>query len=297
MKIGQIFKEFRTAKHITLKEASTGIVSVPFLSRFERGLTDISFTHLLELLNRINVQLAEFEFLYQKRNADNNDLLPRFQSAYQNGDIQQLQQYLADWQNKPGKFARLQVIQLKMMLTTLGAAQMDSAELLILEEYFQSITSWTFFELYLFGHAIPFLEQTFMLTLFAELQKKELIYDHFRNDSFSMLFYLYNNVILFLLSHKELHQAQLLLGDLESYFEQRGKEYYHKARIFNLKGLLLYLQGHKKSGLQLIKKANMFAHLTEQEPSFLENEKHYLENYLNEAELLSVFDFSQIKEF
>lgn len=296
MEIGQIFKEFRVSKHITLNEASQGIVSAPFLSRFERGLTDISFTHLLQLLNRINVQLSEFEFLYQERNAGNGDLLPAFQVAYQNGNIKQLQQYLMTWQKKTGKYAKLQVIQLKMMLATLGAEKLSNEELETLESYFQSISSWTFFELYLFGHAIPFLNKTFMFNLFQELQKKGIIYDNFRNDSFSMIFYIYNNVILFLLSSNYLNEAELLVTKLESYFNRRDKDYYHKTRIFNLKGLLLYLKGQKGKGLRLIKKANIIANLTNQETSFLDNEKHYLERYLVEDELKYVFDFSNISD-
>lgn len=124
MKIGQIFKYFRRTKHITLKEASQGIVSIPFLSRFENGLTDISFSHLLELLNRINVQLSEFEFLYQQKNPTKNDLLPAFQQAYQAGNIDMLKKYLSEWQEKQGMFANLQTIQLKMMLVTLGEGEL-----------------------------------------------------------------------------------------------------------------------------------------------------------------------------
>lgn len=294
MKIGKIFKEFRVGKNITLVAASEGIVSVPFLSRFERGLTDISFTHLLQLLNRINVQLSEFEFLYQEKNTGYNDLLSDFQIAYQNGNIKQLQQYLKMWQEKPGKYANLQVIQLKMMLTTLGADKLSEGEIKSLEGYFQNIKSWTFFELYLFGHAIPFLNKTFMFNLFRELQKKEIIYDNFRNDSFSMLFYIYNNVILFLLSGSYLDEAELLVTKLESYFIDHDKDYYHKTRIFNLKGLVLYLKGDKEKGLPLIKRANVIAYLTNQTTSFLNNEKRYLENYLTKAEIEYAFDFSDI---
>lgn len=294
MEIGQVFKEFRLSKHITLSEASQDIVSVPFLSRFERGLTDISFTHLLQLLNRINVQLSEFEFLYQERNAGNNDLLPDFQVAYQNGNIKQLQHYLVVWQKKTGKYANLQVIQLKMMLATLGVGKLGNGELTTLELYFQNISSWTFFELYLFGHAIPFLNKTFMFHLFQELQKKEIIYDNFRNDNFSMLFYIYNNIILFLLSDNYITEAEVLVVKLESYFNDREKDYYHKARIFNLKGLLFYLKGQKEKGLHLIKKANVIAYLTNQSTAFLDNERRYLGSYLLESELKYVFDFSNI---
>ncbi|CUR62715.1 helix-turn-helix domain-containing protein [Leuconostoc gelidum subsp. gasicomitatum] len=293
-KIGEIFKIFRTGKNITLKEASQNIVSYPFLSKFERGLTDISFTHLLELLDRINVQLSEFEFLYSKYNADNNDLLPSFQSAYQSGDVVMLKHHLQTWQHKQGKFAELQVIQLKMMLSTLNIDSITKSDILILEADFKTIHSWTFFELYLFGHAMPFLEEKFMFHLFQELHQKGILYDNFRYDSFSMLFYIYNNIILFMLDHNHLDTADLLIQKLTYYFNQQEKDYYHRARIFNLQGLALYLQNKKELGLRLIRKANLISYLSEHDLKFINNEKRYLSKYLTNADLQMVFDFSEI---
>lgn len=69
-------------------------------------------------------------------------------------------------------FANLQTIQLKMMLVTLGEGELTKKEITILVTYFQKIDNWTFFELYLFGHALSFLELPIMLNLFNELQKK-----------------------------------------------------------------------------------------------------------------------------
>lgn len=292
--IGEIFKIFRTGKNITLKEASQNIVSYPFLSKFERGLTDISFTHLLELLDRINVQLSEFEFLYSKYHAGNNDLLPSFQSAYQSGDIVTLKNHLRIWQRKQGKFAELQVIQIKMMLSTLNADSITKEDILTLETYFKNIRNWTFFELYLFGHAMPFLEEKFMFRLFQELHQKGILYDNFRYDSFSMLFYIYNNIILFMLDHNHLDTADLLIQKLTNYFNQQEKDYYHRARLFNLQGLALYLQNKKELGLILIKKSNLLSYLSEHNSSFINNEKHYLSKYLTTDDLNKVFDFSNI---
>lgn len=134
-------------------------------------MTDISFSHLLELLNRINVQLSEFEFLYHQQQ-NKNDLLPAFQQACQAGNIDMLKKYLSKWQKKQGRFANLQTIQLKMMLATLGTGKVTKKELVVIIDYFQKIDNWTFFELYLFGHTLSFLELPIMLNLFDELQKK-----------------------------------------------------------------------------------------------------------------------------
>ncbi|MGY3771477.1 hypothetical protein [Tetragenococcus solitarius] len=161
---------------------------------------------------------------------------------------------------------------------------------------FKKLKIGLFFELYLFGHAIQFLDKTFMANLFKELQKKQILYDTFRNDNFSMLFYIYNNIILFLLDEYYLDEAKQLINQLESYFNDRDKDYYHRARIFNLKGLFLYLSGEKEEGLVLIKKANLMAFLTKQNSNFLMNEKNYLSKYLTPQELNFSFDFHSIDD-
>ncbi|NLS38091.1 helix-turn-helix domain-containing protein [Fructobacillus tropaeoli] len=292
--IGEVFKTFRKGKNITLKEASSGIVSYTFLSKFERGLTDISFMHLLELLDRINVQLSEFEFSYQKSNNYLNDFLPSLQKAYQSSDIDSLNDHLRRWQNKSDKFSKLQAIQIKMMLTTLGKATITGDEINTLQNYFQSITNWTFFELYLFGHAIPFFEERFMLNLFLELQKKAILYDLFRYDSFSMLFYIYNNMILHMLEQKNAVVARQLLDNLISYFQNQKRDYYHRARLLNLKGLTLYIGDNKESGLMLIKKSNVITFLIHDDAQFVLNEKNYLSKFLSKDELEDAFNFKDI---
>ncbi|ORI61659.1 transcriptional regulator, partial [Leuconostoc mesenteroides subsp. cremoris] len=110
---------------------------------------------------------------------------------------------------------------------------------------------------------MPFLDEKFMFHLFQELHQKSILYDNFRYDSFSMLFYIYNNIILFMLEHDHLDTAELLIQKLTYYFNQQEKDYYHRARLFNLQGLALYLQGKKEIGLSLIKRSNLISYLSE----------------------------------
>ncbi len=61
---GTTFRIFRKNKGYTLKQVANTIVSVSFLSKFERGDSDISFATLIELLNRIMVTHEEFYFTH-----------------------------------------------------------------------------------------------------------------------------------------------------------------------------------------------------------------------------------------
>ena len=53
--IGQIFKQLRKSKHLTLSAVAHDIISISQLSRWENGTVDIPLNIFLALLARINV--------------------------------------------------------------------------------------------------------------------------------------------------------------------------------------------------------------------------------------------------
>ncbi|EHO51786.1 Rgg/GadR/MutR family transcriptional regulator [Lentilactobacillus kisonensis] len=71
---GKTFKHLRKEKGISIASAAAGVVSKSFLSRFERGLSNISFAKMVDLLVNINVSVTEFIYLDAVRNGQ----LPAF---------------------------------------------------------------------------------------------------------------------------------------------------------------------------------------------------------------------------
>ena len=58
--LGQVFKNLRTNRRISLKQISNDAVSVSQLSRFERGASDLSIGKFLIALENMNVEVSEF---------------------------------------------------------------------------------------------------------------------------------------------------------------------------------------------------------------------------------------------
>src|SRR5699024_10191772 len=85
---GTTFRTFRQNKGYTLKQVATGIVSVSFLSKFERGDSDISFSTMGDLLDRIMVTFEEFYFFH---NAGKSNVIEDFfnaaETAYVHRDL------------------------------------------------------------------------------------------------------------------------------------------------------------------------------------------------------------------
>ena len=65
-KYGPTIKQIRTNKNITLKETYIGILSKSFAIDFEKGMYDIKFSKMLEILNRIMVSPEEMIFIHNK---------------------------------------------------------------------------------------------------------------------------------------------------------------------------------------------------------------------------------------
>lgn len=61
--IGEVFKELRTGRRISLREVIGGKFSYSMLSRFENGESDITISKLLIGLENIRTELSEFVYL------------------------------------------------------------------------------------------------------------------------------------------------------------------------------------------------------------------------------------------
>ena len=96
-KFGPMIREIRLAKGMTLNELARDIVSVPFLSKYERGTSDISAENFFQLLDRLNVRLSEFEALNANLKQETQDsFLEKYSYAANNDNLILLNQLLAD---------------------------------------------------------------------------------------------------------------------------------------------------------------------------------------------------------
>lgn len=60
--MGEIVRNFRISRGLTLKEVCSENFSVAQLSKFERGDSEITFSKLLIILERMNISMEEFMF-------------------------------------------------------------------------------------------------------------------------------------------------------------------------------------------------------------------------------------------
>ena len=95
--LGTIFRELRLSKGMTLEEASKGIVSLPFLSKFERGEHEITSNKFIRLLSRLNISYREFELILgHLEGYSQTAFLQQLSTALVNNDLALLNQLYDD---------------------------------------------------------------------------------------------------------------------------------------------------------------------------------------------------------
>ena len=155
--LGEVFKELRKSRNISLQEATGGEFTYSMLSKFERGEADLSSMKLITALDNIHSDLNEF--MYLVRGFSQKQILA-FQEnlweLYDREGIDSLQSWYEETTKKYRSSAKtsylLQMIRIKSLLVFFDSEiRATDEELTFLYDYFFTIDIWGNYELELFS--------------------------------------------------------------------------------------------------------------------------------------------------
>ena len=155
--MGEVFKELRKSRNISLQEATGGEFTYSMLSKFERGEADLSSMKLITALDNIHSDLNEF--MYLVRGFSQKQILA-FQEnlweLYDREGIDSLQSLYEETTKKYRSSAKtsylLQMIRIKSLLVFFDSEiRATDEELTFLYDYFFTIDLWGNYELELFS--------------------------------------------------------------------------------------------------------------------------------------------------
>lgn len=155
--LGEVFKELRKSRNISLQEATGGEFTYSMLSKFERGEADLSSMKLITALDNIHSDLNEF--MYLVRGFSQKQILA-FQEnlweLYDREGIDSLQSLYEETTKKYRSSAKtsylLQMIRIKSLLVFFDLEiRATDEELTFLYDYFFTIDIWGNYELELFS--------------------------------------------------------------------------------------------------------------------------------------------------
>ena len=155
--LGEVFKELRKSRNVSLQEATGGEFTYSMLSKFERGEADLSSMKLITALDNIHSDLNEF--MYLVRGFSQKKALA-FQEnlweLYDREGIDSLQSLYEETTQKYRSSAKksylLQMIRIKSLLVFFDSEiRATDEELTFLYDYFFTIDIWGNYELELFS--------------------------------------------------------------------------------------------------------------------------------------------------
>ncbi len=155
--LGEVFKELRKSRNVSLQEATGGEFTYSMLSKFERGEADLSSMKLITALDNIHSDLNEFMYLVrgfsQKKVLDFQENL---WDLYDREGIDSLQSLYEETTQKYRLSAKksylFQMIRIKSLLVFFDSEiRATDEELTFLYDYFFTIDIWGNYELELFS--------------------------------------------------------------------------------------------------------------------------------------------------
>lgn len=251
-KFGPMIRELRLSKGLTLNELAKDIVSVPFLSKYERGASDISAENFFQLLDRLNVRLSEFEALNANLKQETQDaFLEKYSYAANNDNLILLNQLLADEKQYYQQSANIrhlhnQII-LKQYINNMTHLPYNQEDSKVIKDYLMKVEDWHLYEIELFGNSIFFLPLATSEFLVKTAIKKTYLMDKISNNK-HVLAQVIANVITRMIEAEEILKAQKLI--------ELAKKQLTNTNFYYEKNYLHFFEGYclLKSGKELGKK-------------------------------------------
>lgn len=245
---GQVFREFRLNRQLSLQEVADDEISIAQLSRFECGKSDISLTRFLHILDKIHLTVDEFmDRVNQYKRIEQISLMSEMAKRHYQGDIEGLyEMVLAEEQklaeNPHHRLAKLnRILFLGLMAELDSSRPLSAADLAVVSDHLFCTEEWHIDELILIGNLYRFYDTTTICRLVDEVIKRKPFYQEIATHK-NLVETTLLNVIETLVERGELAAAsrydtmvQELLGN--------ERKAYHKLIYLYVKGFLKQAQG------------------------------------------------------
>ena len=155
--LGEVFKELRKSRNVSLQEATGGKFTYSMLSKFERGEADLSSMKLIAALDNIHSDLNEF--MYLVRGFSQKKILAFQENLWELYDREGIDSLHSLYEETTQKYRLsgeksylLQMIRIKSLLVFFASEiRATDEELTFLYDYFFTIDIWGNYELELFS--------------------------------------------------------------------------------------------------------------------------------------------------
>jgi len=267
---GVTLRKIRKQKGITLKELADGICSISFLSKFERGDSDITLGLMTRILEKL--MLSFDEFLYVHHDYQPSKLEIFFKSvntAYMNRDTVQLEKLKNEEIKKWKRFGVETYHWNAMMIQVLGQIldtqftheELKENNIRLLSDYLFRVEVWGYYELALYNGTLLLLEPDMVIMLSRTAFQKSDRFKEYTKVKDAITAVLFNTIIYLLGPVNRFHEKfiyQKEIGEFISYLENLAlseDNLLERVHLLQLNGVYELRIGDKEEGIVKVEHA------------------------------------------
>lgn len=256
MNIGTKYRDLRTERGLTLKDATTGEISYSQLSKFERGESSITIHHLVNLVHNLGISFSEFIAAIEKFDSPYKLYIEEIDIAYKQGDIAALKMIIQTHEKlyleTNQVLFRYNAIMTKLLLNDLTEVEIAEADKVAISDYILNCSIWTTYEVILLGNSLRGLTMSLQDLLVHEMVKKLPTLqetDAIKSHLLSILI----NVCFDRLRSGRTEEVKDIVAEVQP--ELSTNAYYFKNRLLFLDGIIQIVEGQSDEGLSKCHKA------------------------------------------
>jgi len=211
---GEVFRILRKERGFTLKTMSEGIISFSYLSKFEKGESDITLNNFTQLIERLNMSTDEFFYFSGKKTTQYTNLLMKVSIAYAKNDYELLLSYSKTEKelyaingNQQHKYNAIMILVIAQDISRCCSIPQEDIDILV--DYIIKCLHWSSYEISLLGNSIIIFSDELLIILLKEI-KKRLEEHKINKRNIRDLIALIENTCLILLRNKKTEHAKAL---------------------------------------------------------------------------------------
>ena len=203
---GKTLRMIRQQKGITLKQLADNICSVSFLSKFERGDSDITLSLMTKLLDKLMMNFDEFLFIHNDYQPDQlEQFFKTAGTAYLSRDVKQLKQLketaLKKWRQNSVETYHYNALLLEIYESIVNPKYtvegLKEYNIQLLSDYLFQVEVWGYYELKLYSATLLLLEPDMVIMLSRTAYEKSARFKDYKKVNESITAVLFNTVIFY----------------------------------------------------------------------------------------------------
>lgn len=294
MSYGATIRIIRKRKGITLQVLASGVCSVSFLSKFERGESDISLDLMTRLLENLMIPFEEFLFIHRDYSLEPvQHFFKQADALYLNRDVAGLQRLKNEQLEKWQAYEIVTYLNNALLLEvyesivgeTLQSEAIQKSNVQALSDYLFEVEEWGYYELSLYNGTMLLLEPEMVILLSKTAYTKSARFKEYEKMSDLITSILFNTVIYLLGPVDQFHEPFTYKQEAHEflrYLEDNTVPEHHlveRIQLRQLKGIYEIRTGQTEAGvaeveemIQLLKELHA--------PKLAANMQLYLEQIL-----------------